>query len=506
MYSNLTRRSFIWAGGVLSQTAWPAASHADDWEHPPPPDKAGWKAIADIAQAFVARESPPSIFPFAAPDRAALGRSSKKVFAHYFPPYPLSFDNKDVSEDYYTTQYLKRTGENSKFFKVGGLIRDRPLSPGHLDSPYWRQINYAIEILRAQAIGLDGFGIDIVQLGQGPYWSFVHLLLDTAAAVAPDFRIMPEPDTDILKTFSPAEIAEELALISKHPASYHLPDGRLVVAPFAPDVKPLEFWTALIKEMKQRQKPIAFLPVYLNTAVAASFAPVSYGLSVWSPRDPHGPDPRKQLGANPVFASKVWMMPVVPQDVRPKSPSFWETENTGLFRHQWDQAIEGNYEYAHLITWNDFSETTEVSPGSETGFLFYDLTRYYTIWFKTGKAPAISKDAIYYCHRRQIIKLDYSPVADETPMHLHGTAVSNKVEMVALLTAPATLQIEMAGTLTNLDAQPGLTSLLAAAAPGRPIFRILRGKHVVLETRSKREIVAHPDEDDHTYLGGSSMR
>ena len=58
---------------------------------------------------------------------------------------------------------MKPTGENSKYKKVGGLLRDRPLGSGHIESPYWRHINYAIEIFRAERIGLDGFGVDIVQ-------------------------------------------------------------------------------------------------------------------------------------------------------------------------------------------------------------------------------------------------------------------------------------------------------------------------------------------------------
>ena len=134
-----------------------------------------------------------------------------------------------------------------------------------------------------------------------------------------------------------------------------------------------------------------------------------------------------------------------------KRHRFGKPENTRLFEHEWQQAIFGGFQYAQLITWNDFSETTEVSPGIETQFLFYDLTRYYSAWFKSGKRPEIYKDAIYYCHRNQIIEPDYSPVQGEAPMHLHGVLVSNKVEMLAFLIAPATLQIELGRHRKNND-------------------------------------------------------
>ena len=37
--------------------------------------------------------------PFDMPSTATLRASGKKVFAHYVPWFPLSFDNKDASVD-----------------------------------------------------------------------------------------------------------------------------------------------------------------------------------------------------------------------------------------------------------------------------------------------------------------------------------------------------------------------------------------------------------------------
>src|SRR5215204_2976474 len=50
--------------------------------------------------------------PFAMPTKTTLRQSEKKVFAHYFTPYPISLDNKTADLDYYTQNYLNPYGEN----------------------------------------------------------------------------------------------------------------------------------------------------------------------------------------------------------------------------------------------------------------------------------------------------------------------------------------------------------------------------------------------------------
>src|ERR1700723_3064774 len=53
--------------------------------------------------------------PFAMPTSDPLFSSSKKVFAHYFYPFPLSVGNKSASDDYYNVHYLNRNGESGKW-------------------------------------------------------------------------------------------------------------------------------------------------------------------------------------------------------------------------------------------------------------------------------------------------------------------------------------------------------------------------------------------------------
>ncbi|SCE09881.1 hypothetical protein GA0115252_13041, partial [Streptomyces sp. DfronAA-171] len=64
--------------------------------------------------------------PFDLPAVKTLHASGKKVYAHYFTPYPLSLDNQAPGADYYARNYLRPEGESGKHAAYGGLLRDRP--------------------------------------------------------------------------------------------------------------------------------------------------------------------------------------------------------------------------------------------------------------------------------------------------------------------------------------------------------------------------------------------
>ena len=497
----LSRRGVL--GWLTALFARPHLASAQSLQQP------DWNEIRRVAEEFLAHESSPNSLPFVRPDRAALVNSPRKVFFHYFPPFPLSFKNQPRGHDYYDDQYLRREGERGRYANLGGYLRERPMAIGPWQSHIWQHINYAIEILRARLTGADGYMIDILRLRSDPSWERIRLLFDTTAAITRDFYIAPEPDAAALKGINPESLVETLVDLANSPSAYRLHDGRLLVAPFSPENYPPSFWRTVVEEMARRGTPIALLPVFLSPLRnAAAFAPFSYGFSYWGSKDVISVESgnedniRRQLGA----LSPVFMQPITPQDARPKSAAFSEAENTVLFRELWMKAIQNNVQYVQVITWNDYSESTEISPSSGTQFLFYDLTSYYIAWFKIGRQPTIIRDAIYYSHRRQLVAPGMVIHAGDMPMQLRGaTPVHNQIELVALLTRPASLQIEIAGKRFERSAQAGLATLRAPATLGRPIFRILRNDHVQLEKESDWEIDGQTVADP-LYVGGSSTR
>jgi hypothetical protein len=469
-----------------------------------------WEEVAAAARDFVSQESPDSIWPFERARAEELAKSERKVFLHYFTPFPLSFDNKPLDDDYYRRQYLERAGENGKFAHVGGYLRQRPLGAGTLPGTHWQAVNATIDVLRAERLGADGFGVDLQQLDGGRYWDNATALFGAAQATRTGFKILIEPDTDILKAISAEQLVKSLVRLAQHPAAYKLPNGRLLLAPFAPEERPVAYWQAVLDGLEKAGAPSAFLPVFNNLrAHAEAFAPICYAMSEWGNRDPASVDDdaaievwRKLKGER-----AIWMEAVAPQDARPKTSIFWESHNTELFRRCWMKAIGEKAQYAHVITWNDYSEATEIEPSSGTQFLFYDLSAYFISWFKLGRPPRTIRDTIYYSHRRQILDPGSAPRPDDKPLKLLGRGpVQNRVEMIAMLTRPATLEIHQGDTVQRSDAGAGLAVLDAPARFGRPIMRILRDGKTVAEKVSDWEIADHPQAEDPLYVGGSSNR
>lgn len=438
---------------------------------------------------------------------STISTGSRKVFIDYYPPMPLSFHNKRDSEDGYAANYFKPNGSGAKFANVGGFIQDRPLPVGKWSSPYWQEINLTIEILRAIAIGGDGFVVDVLRLPPGPGSEPVSMLYEVAANIAPDFRLMPCIDQAALKFITSRQIVEALTFFYNQHSVSRLEDSRMLVSAFFPESRPAQLWKEVIDEMAERRMPVAFLPVFLNTLDASDFVPFSYGFSTWGERDPI--TVKSSVSAKKVRslpgASQVWMQPVAPQDVRPKVAAFWECRGSLLFRALWLEAMKRRADFVHIVTWNDYSESTAIAPSIGTQFVFYDLTAYYGAWYKLGRPPRVLADAIYYLHRQQIIGADQLGAA--TQYRLRGTTpISNIIEGVFFLTEAATVEIEIAGKVSAQKSKAGIKCFQTQAAEGRPIFRIKRDGRTIIEIFSAWTISPPVSIPKAIYVGGSTNR
>jgi hypothetical protein len=116
------------------------------------------------------------------------------------------------------------------------------------------------------------------------------------------------------------------------------------------------------------------------------------------------------------------------------------------------------------------------------------------------------RDAIYYSHRTQILTTTPRSPAETVFRKFGETPVRNAVEMVAMLTAPATLQIEIAGHRVSRAVPAGLRILETNAVLGRPVFRIERAGKTIVEKASDWEIVDNAEFENPVYFGGSSTR
>jgi Glycosyl hydrolase family 71 len=474
------------------------------------------KGIANSLRQNATTADDDSCLPFAMPNTDTLFGSSKKVFAHYFYPFPLSVGNKSASDDYYNVHYLNRNGESGKWAAHGGFLRQRPLPVDVSSDRKWLLLNMQREVRMAIARGITGFAFDVLSAKEaGGGDTHLQRLLRAAQAVDSRFKILVMPDIAALK--SDAEgVVNSIAAVASSPAAYRLDDGRLAVSAFNAGANSPDWWASVIAQLKSRGIAIAFVPTFLGwKGQAAAFAPLSYGFGDWGTATASASDGMK---GDPEMAhrnyGKIFMMPVDPQQYRPKDSAYWEAGNSSAFRNAWMSSISGNADWVQLVTWSDFSESSEIEPYTDAtlrtdiGTGFYNLNAFYATWFLTGKQPLITHDVLYYFYRRE--PTDAAGPAQTAPNKIVNSAPQDDIELLAFLTAPGELKITIGGHTSAQNAPAGITSFKVHTAPGTPTFSLSRGGAEVFSFQGPIQIYGQAGLPsgviDMTYWSGSASQ
>ncbi|MGW0801404.1 endo-1,3-alpha-glucanase family glycosylhydrolase [Nonomuraea sp. NPDC002799] len=444
--------------------------------------------------------------PFTLPGTAALRASGKKVFAHYFTPYPLSLDNQAPANDYYARNYLKPEGESGKHAAYGGLLRDRPLGRDPITGDY-ALADFKTEIKQAIAAGLDGFTVDILSVTSA-HWTRVQSLIKAAEAVDPGFKIVLMPDTNGLASVDSATLATAMAKLAASKSVYRLADNRLVVAPFKAEGRTAAWWSDWMKTMETTHGiKVALVPCFLDfNKNRDAFASISYGFSNWGGRNPAA---NANLTTNITTAhgmDKIWMQPVSVQDERPNQGTFDEAGNTENLRATWKGAIDGKADWIQLTTWNDYSENTQFAPSKNAGWTYLDINAYYLTCYKLG-CPKITNDVAYLTHRIQPAAA--APTYAQTKlMKLRGgsTAARNTVEVLSMLTAAGKVSVTIGGTTQTYDAPAGVSAKTFPLQAGTASATVTRSSATVAKVVSPYPITTTPYVQDLHYRAASSER
>jgi len=450
------------------------------------------------------------------PPTYVLFGSSKKVFAHYFFPFPLSLDNIAPASDYYNTQYLSKNGESNKWLAQGGYLRQRPLTKSPIASAAWLQLHMEAEIKAAMARGITGFAFDVLSVAEATGSnSPLQRLLAAALAVDSRFKIMVMPDIAALGGNSSA-VVQIIAAVASSPTAYRLSDGRLVSSAFDAGLNSAAWWTSVLSQLNAKGINVAFVPVFLGWQRSVdTFAPISYGISDWGTATAAS---ASAMQADPEIIhsayGKVFMMPINPQQYRPKDFTYWEAGNSAAFRNGWMSAINGDADSVQLVTWNDFSESGQISPYTDAtlrgdiGTGYYDMNAFYAAWFLTGQKPTITHDVLYYFYRREP-GTAAGPAQTQLDRNVTGTA-ENDIELVAFLTAPGTLKITIGGKTYTQNASAGIASFKIPAQPGVPLFTLSRNGTDVFSFKGGVQIYGlsgiPSGVQDLTYWSGSAAK
>ena len=433
--------------------------------------------------------------------------SPKKVFAHYFPPYPVSFDNDPADSDYYARNYLSPDGEGGKHSAYGGLLRDRPAPRDPIEGHY-EDADFETEVEQAIEAGLDGFAVDILSL-TSQNWTRAVALTNAAARVDPGFFILLQPDMSAMKSITVEELASGMAQIGASPNAARLPDGRLLISPFKAENKPVEFWGEFSGIMKESYGfDVALAPLFLNwRGNIEEYAPISYAVGAWGERSP-GANENILGDAEEAHSYGVkWMQPVSVQDSRPNGGSYYEAENLENLRVTWNAAIQGGADYVIMPTWNDHSEGATFSPSANHGWTFLDVATYYLHQFKLGAAPEIVRDGVYVTHRIQ--RHDSVPTYPQTELMELRSASSparDTVEVMSFLTAPGTVTVDVGGAETTYEAPAGVFWKTVPLELGEVSASVSRSGSTVAEVVSPYQVVDRNLNQNLDYYGVASLR
>jgi len=133
-----------------------------------------------------------------------------------------------------------------------------------------------------------------------------------------------------------------------------------------------------------------------------------------------------------------WGYPVSLQYHNYGAEWFWGTSGIERLRQTWQQARETNSTLIQYITWNDYNEDSNLAPGWNTRYAYYDLTDYFIQWWKTGKEPEPERDKLY------IFSYKYAYGAETWPFESRKDW-ERRMEIVAILTEPGTLRVPNRG-------------------------------------------------------------
>lgn len=425
----------------------------------------------------------------------------KKVLAVYFPPYPLSLDNKPTETDYYTRNYLPVDGEGGAHAAYGGLLRDRPIPVGHSASETWQVDNLRTEIRQARSAGIDGFFVNVMSVFGLNWDTTVNLF---AAAELENFDIVPMVDgTTSISRLAPAQVAAALSTLYKSPAALKL-GADYLLSSFKAEGPGAAWWKQIVNLLEtDYDVPVSFQAVFLNPSDdnMKAFSSFSDSFGNWGERNPRVIDSLPVYDDRAEAYGKDWMEPVAPQDMRPRLSAYAEAGNTEALRAGWSKAIRDDAEYVQMVTWNDYSESTQFAPSAAHGSAYLEISRYYSDWYHSGTAPKITEDQLFLTHRVQFANA--VPAVKHQPIEptLSGSKndVRDTVEALVFLTAPATVEITVGGTTSTFDAKAGVSAFTVPLKVGSVQAKIVREGSAVKTADSPYKVVATPKVQDLQY-------
>ncbi|MDR3709816.1 MAG: endo-1,3-alpha-glucanase family glycosylhydrolase [Capsulimonadaceae bacterium] len=393
-------------------------------------------------------------------------------------------------------------------------------------------VEYKAEILMAKSMGIDGFGLDLMEPND-VYHTAIAAMFQAARDVGPDFKLFFEFDQS-LPPKKPVDYVDLMKQYHAHPNYYQF-NGLPLVCAYGADCgfkqpsEAVDWWkTNVIQPLVDRGIKIYFVPTTFgqfappNTAwisheatiaEIAGWGDVAQGQSVWmiqlSPIG-GGLDTLENYGTELRKAGKTWMSTISTHYWVGSSRSvpgwYWKPGqaesptciNGSYFEHaggqglaaQWDSVIRVQKpEWVMLLTWNDYNESyiepvddyKKYPNGTADAPLGWykpqcgmdELNRYYVQWYKSGVQPPITADSIFYAYRTSSAALK-AELDTRAPVKCGNGSAPDSLFVTTALTAPAELRVLSGGVAASQKVPAGIHSTLIPFHVGPQTFSLWR--------------------------------
>ena len=449
----------------------------------------------------------------------------RKVFAYYFPPFGAGRMDGDptLGWAFWSWQNLaydldpRRRDAGCKMQYIA-IPRVPDLSG---DKYRAKEIEMQEEVKLGQMMGMDGFIMDFNHKTAGG-WNWFNMigdkLLDAAAKTDGKFSVIPaiyssssgsgvngEADAGC----TPQQYAEHERTLKclKHPGTFKNEDGKAVMSMWLTERHSPKWWSQSLDLLQKQGVPAALFTQFNSMGKIKEFSPIAYGMGHWGPRAPT--DYGWYKAARPY--TDVLAYPIVAQDARTRGASLVEAQNSRTIRKLWMDAITMKADWAVINTWTDYTEQAQM-PSTAIGFTLFDLNAYYTHWFKTRKQPAIVRDVLYYCHRRQHTDAPQMHGVRwnfHKDMNINDSPEHNEIELLAFLKEPGTLLINVDGKIHRHKADAGITSFMVPLPKDKrfvPYFAVERDGSQVLGGKGRYTIYDKVDFPNLLYHYGAIVK
>jgi glucan endo-1,3-alpha-glucosidase len=355
---------------------------------------------------------------------------------------------------------------------------------------------YRQEIMEAQAANIDGFALNVGAWDdyESYYKKRVGLMFQAAEQLGTGFKLFFSVDFEV-----PSNIVSMVQQYAGRPNAFRY-QGKFVLSTYGH--QNLD-WNTMLAQLRTNGVDVFFIPHFFPPgggelpnadnakAILGTYTNLLDGLFLFDPAGTLEETTASTAQYTYVVqqSNKLFMASCTPHYWGCLQPTlgrrYFETlggEGTEL---QWSQLIANEPDWVEIVTWNDFHESTYVSPIINPGRYFdvlvsprrnthagyLELSKYYITWYKSNQQPAIDRDALFYFYRIHPMGL---VISNDIPVTTLLGDVQDELFLTTMLKRPAKLVVTSGGVRSQYDQADGINHVRVPFHVGSQVFEVSR--------------------------------